>query len=176
MPLYEIAFRGECLPGHDLDTVKAEVGRLFRADAERTELLFSGRRLVLKAHLELAAAERFRQAMAKVGAWAQVEAMAQPEALAQVEAIELAPPPAPTPRSRAKVVPRDNYMAAFAEVDAPAYEIAEPGALMQPDAAPALAPQVDLSGLSLAPAGADLGSQPVTASPAPPDTSHLKLA
>ncbi|WP_040262198.1 hypothetical protein [Pseudomonas massiliensis] len=176
MPLYEIAFRGECLPGHDPDTVKADVGRLFRADAERTELLFSGRRLVLKAHLELAAAERFRQAMAKVGAWAQVEAMPATAPTAEVEAIELAAPPAVAPTARAKVVPRDNYMAAFAEVDAPAYEIAEPGALMQPDAAPAPAPRVDLSGLSLAPVGAELGSRPATAAPPPPDTSHLKLA
>jgi hypothetical protein len=176
MPLYEIAFRGECLPGHDPDTVKADVGRLFRADVERTELLFSGRRLVLKAHLEHAAAERFRQAMAKVGARAEVEPMAGQQALAEVEAIELAPPPAVAPLARAKVVPRDNYMAAFVEVEAPAYEIAEPGALMQPDAAPAPAPKLDLSGLSLAPVGAELGSRPANASPPPPDTSHLKLA
>lgn len=172
MALYEIAFNGECLPGTRLDTVKANVGQLFRADAERIELLFSGRRLVLKSHLDAAAAERFRQAMANAGAVAQVRE------IAVEEAIELAPPPvAGAGRGpRAQVVPRDNYMAAFAEVDAPAYDIAEAGALMQPERPPAPAPRLDLSQMSLAPAGADLGTTRASTPPPAPDTSHLKLA
>lgn len=171
MALYEIAFSGQCLPGMDPDVVKASVGQLFRADAQRTELLFSGRRLILKSHLDAAAAERFRQALERAGAMAQVCAMDE------IEAIELAPPPpAPAPLPRAQVFPRDRYMAAFVEVDAPAFGIAEPGAPLQQEAPAAPPPRLDLSQLSLAPAGADLGGITQPSAPPAPDTSHLKLA
>jgi hypothetical protein len=171
MALYEIAFSGECLPGTPVDVVKASVGRLFRADAQRIELLFSGRRFILKSHLDAAGAERFQQALARAGAVAQVRAM-EP-----VEDLELAPPPpAPAPLPRAQVVPRDRYMAAFVDVDAPAYAIAEAGATLQEQAPAAPPPKLDLSQMSLAPAGVDIGSTAQPASPPAPDTSHLTLA
>jgi len=173
MALYEIAFSGECLPGTSLETVKANVAQLFRADAERVQLLFSGRRLILKSQLDAAGAERFRQALERAGAVAEVCA------IEPMETVDLAPPPAAAPARgpRAKVTPRDNYMAAFVDVDAPAYDIAEAGARMQPEAPPAAAPRVDLSQMSLAPVGADLGSgNSAQPAPPPPDTSHLKLA
>ncbi|MBF7141386.1 MULTISPECIES: hypothetical protein [Pseudomonas] len=171
MALYEIAFRGECIPGVPVETVKASVGQLFRADAERVALLFSGRRLVLKGGLEAAAAERFRQAMAKAGAVAYVQETAS------VEHVELAPPPplASVTGPRLQVTPRDRYMAAFVDVDAPDYPVAEPGALMQPQAAPVPPPPLDLSRLSLAPAGADLVTAEPKAVAVVPDVSHLKM-
>jgi hypothetical protein len=170
MALYEIAFSGECMPGMPVETVRANVGRLFRADADRIALLFSGRRLVLKSNLDAAAAERFCQAMAQAGA------IAQAVAIGAVETIELAPLPAASARvPRLQVVPRDEYMAAFVGIDAPDYPMAEAGALMQPPAAPVEAPRLDLSQISLAPVGADLVTPTPEAVPAPPDTSHLKL-
>jgi len=173
MALYEIAFSGECLPGTSPETVKANVAQLFRADADRVRLLFSGRRLILKSQLDAAGAERFRQALTRAGALVEVCE------IEGVEAIDLAPPPlaAASRGPRAQVIPRDNYMAAFVDVDAPAYDIAETGARMQPEAPPASAPRVDISQLSLAPVGADLGTGESTQpTPTAPDTSHLKLA
>ena len=171
MALYEIAFSGECLPGTLPEVVKTSVGQLFRADAQRIELLFSGRRLVLKSHLDAAAAERFRQAMERAGAVAQVVPMEVSQA------IELAPPPAaPAPLPRAQVVPRDVYMAAFVGVDAPAFGIAEAGAPLQAEPPAAAPPPLDLSQLSLAPAGADLGATARPEAPPAPDTSRFKLA
>jgi hypothetical protein len=167
MGLYEIAFHGQCLPGTRLDVVKASVGQLFKADAKRVELLFSGRRLILKSHLDALAAERFRLAMERAGAVADIVPM---EALQQ---IDLASPPMPQPGVH--VVPRDVYMAAFVNVDAPAYGLAEPGATLQEHILAATPPQLDLSRLSLAPAGADIGSTVRPAAPPAPDTSHLKL-
>lgn len=169
MALYEIAFSGECLPGAQLDVVKASIGQMFRADAQRVELLFSGRRLILKSHLDAAAAERFRHALAQAGAVAEIVPMGA------VQTIELAPPPAPAPLPRAQVVPRDVYMAAFVNVDAPAYDIAEPGAALQEHTRATPPPQLDLSQLSLAPVGADIGGTARPAAPPAPDTSHLKL-
>lgn len=170
MALYEIAFSGQCLPHTRLDAVKAGVGQMFKADAQRVELLFSGRRLILKSHLDAAAAERFRHALERAGAVAEIVPMGA------LQTIELAPPPASAPVPRAHVVPRDVYMAAFVNVDAPAYDIAEPGAALQEHIRATPPPQLDLSRLSLAPAGADIGTTARPAAPPAPDTSHLKLA
>jgi hypothetical protein len=112
----------------------------------------------------------------------------------EVEEVELAPPPdepnwarkaamssarpagvASGPARPSQVQPRDVYMAAFVDVEAPDFSIGALGSDVQ-EAKPATpAPRLDLSGLSLAPAGSDL--EPLKGpTPAPaPDTSHLSL-
>ncbi|MFZ5960936.1 hypothetical protein ACOXVJ_25835 [Pseudomonas knackmussii] len=177
MSRYEIVFSGQTLPGSDLETVKANLAKLFQADAQRIALLFSGRRLVLKNNLDEAAAEKYRTALERAGARIEVVDMDAP-----VEEIELAPPPAPSEETvpaapgRLKVAPRDEYMAAFADVDAPDFGLAPVGADLQDAKAEPRAPQVDLSQFNLAPVGSDMGqARPAPAAPAP-DTSHLKLA
>lgn len=178
MARYEIAFSGELVPGAQLEAVQANLAKLFQADAQRIAQLFSGRRLVIKNNLDEAAAEKYRSTLERAGARVEVVDM-EPD----VEEIELAPPPPPEPviqaasqpQGRLQVAPRDEYMAAFADVDAPDFGVAALGEDLQ-DAAPQVtAPALDLSQFSLAPVGSDMGqlkNQP--AAPAP-DTSHLKL-
>lgn len=175
MSRYEIAFSGRTVPGAQLDTVKANLARLFQADAQRIELLFSGRRMVIKNNLDAEAAEKYRSVIERAGAVVDVVDMDAP-----IEEIELAPPPAepapPAAPGRLKVAPRDGYMAAFAEVDAPDFGLAPVGADLQDEKTEAQAPRVDLSQFSVAPVGSDMGqAKPEPAKPAP-DTSHLKLA
>ncbi len=185
MSRYEIAFSGQTIPGAQLDTVKANLARLFQADAQRIELLFSGRRMVIKNNLDAAAAEKYRSVIERAGAVVEVVDMD-----AQIEEIELAPPPpaepvgtavqpaAPAsgaPAGRLQVAPRDEYMAAFAEVEAPDFGLAPVGADLQDAKPEAAAPRVDLSQFSVAPVGSDMGqAKPAPAGPAP-DTSHLRL-
>lgn len=181
MSRYEIAFSGQLVPGARLDLVKANLAKLFQADAQRIAQLFSGRRIVIKNNLDAAGAEKYRVTLERAGARVEVVDMDLP-----VEEVELAPPPpaepAPAPPAgggarpgRLQVAPRDEYMAAFSEVDAPDFGIAPVGSDLQ-DARPAAeAPRVDLSQFSLAPVGSDMGqARPEPAAPAP-DTSHLKL-
>lgn len=180
MSLYEIAFAGQVVPGAAVEQVKANLARLFQADEQRIALLFSGRRIVIKSGLDAAGAEKYRSTMERAGAIALVQAL-------QVKEVDMAPPPAaPEPApvaasapasagSSARVIPRDEYMAAFTEVEAPDFGIAPVGADLQDAKPPAQAPQVDMSQFSLAPVGSDMG-QAKNAPPAPPpDTSHLKL-
>ncbi|MFG0379536.1 hypothetical protein ACF8C6_01000 [Pseudomonas sp. zbq_18] len=180
MSLYEIAFSGQLVPGAAVEQVKANLARLFQADEQRIALLFSGRRIVIKSGLDAAGAEKYRSTMERAGAIALVQAL-------QVEEVDMAPPPAvpepatapaPAPASTSgstRVIPRDEYMAAFSEVEAPDFGIAPVGADLQDARPPAQAPQVDMSQFSLAPVGSDMG-QAKNAPPAPPpDTSHLKL-
>lgn len=190
MSLYEIAFSGELAPGAKLEQVEANLTRLFQADAQRIAALFSGRRIVIKQNLDHTSVEKYRQAMARAGAVAEVRPMP-----VEVEEIELAPPPAEEPAAAPqtstspapalstrpspqplKVTPRDEYMAAFADVEAPDFGIAPVGVDLQ-DARPAAkAPDVDLSQFSLAPVGSDMGERRRASDAPVPDTSHLKLA
>lgn len=178
MARYEIAFSGELVPGAQLELVKANLARLFQADQQRIELLFSGRRIVIKQDLDEAAAEKYRSTLERAGALIEVVDM-EPE----VEEIELAPPPPATPEpmpssaavGRLKVAPRDEYMAAFADVDAPDFGVAPLGDDLQDQRPPAQPPSLDLSGLSLAPVGSDMGQLKAQPAGPAPDTSHLKL-
>ena len=178
MSLYEIAFAGQVVPGAPLEQVKANLARLFQADEQRIALLFSGRRVVIKSGLDAAGAEKYRATMERAGALAIVQAL-------QVEEVEMAPAPAPAPAApaaaparsggSARVIPRDEYMAAFSDVEAPDFGIAPVGADLQDAKAEAQALAVDLSQFSLAPVGSDMGQAKAAPSAPPPDTSHLKL-
>ena len=179
MRLYEIAFSGRLLPGAQPDAVKANLARLFQADAQRIALLFSGRRMVIKNNLDEAAAEKYRVALERAGALAEVSSME-----VDVEEVEMAPPPpmpaaAPTaesaPTRRLQVAPRDEYMAAFVDVDAPDFGIAPVGADLQDRKPEPQAPTVDLSALSLAPVGSDMGQAKAAPAAPAPDVSHIRL-
>ena len=185
MSLYEIAFAGQLVPGAQVEQVKENVARLFQADAQRIALLFSGRRIVIKSNLDAAGAEKYRATLERAGAVAIVQALD-----AQIEEVELAPPPVPqavfapavsaapvatSSRPGARVIPRDEYMAAFADVEAPDFGIAPVGSDLQEHKPDAKAPAVDLSQFSLAPVGSDMGQVKAEPAAPPPDVSHLKL-
>jgi hypothetical protein len=185
MSLYEIAFAGQIMPGAQAEQVKENLARLFQADAQRIALLFSGRRIVIKSNLDAAGAEKYRATLERAGAIAIVQALE-----AQIEEVELAPPPVPqaaaapvasaapaatSSRPGARVIPRDEYMAAFADVEAPDFGIAPVGSDLQEHKPDAQAPVVDLSQFSLAPVGSDMGQAKKEPAAPPPDVSHLKL-
>ena len=72
-------------------------------------------------------------------------------------------------------MPRDEYMAAFSDVEAPDFDIAPLGADMQDDYEQQPPLPIDLSALSLAPVGSDMGELKRDLPPVVPDTDHLKL-
>jgi hypothetical protein len=185
MTRFEVVFSGQLVAGAVLESVQANMARLFQADAQRIALLFSGRRMVIKNNLDAASAEKYRLTLERAGA--RVEVLAMP-----VDEVELAAPPAPlTVASHApepavtasaegtpgplQVLPRDEYMAAFADVEALDFGIAPLGADLQDAQTPIAAPAVDLSQFSLAPAGSDMGQLKAAPAAPAPDTSHLKL-
>ncbi|WP_282339707.1 hypothetical protein [Pseudomonas sp. PS02288] len=179
MRLYEIAFSGRLMPGAQPDAVKANLARLFQADAQRIALLFSGRRMVIKNNLDEAAAEKYRVALERAGALAEVSSME-----VDVEEVEMAPPPPmpaaaspaeSAPTRRLQVAPRDEYMAAFVDVEAPDFGIAPVGADLQDRKPEPEAPAVDLSALSLAPVGSDMGQAKAAPAAPAPDVSHIRL-
>lgn len=65
---YNLVFRGELVPGADLAQVKQNLARLFKMDAARIDILFSGKTVVLKRGLDTDTAAKYRMAINKAGA------------------------------------------------------------------------------------------------------------
>lgn len=181
MPLYEIVFLGELVDGAQPERVKANLGKLFQADAQRLELLFSGRRLVLKNDLDAQTAEKYRATLERAGA--KVHVLATAEQQSPMEEVELAPPPdepswtrkAAADSTAVQSAPRDVYAAAFVDVVAPDFGLAQVGSDMQDPKPQPVAPPLDLSAFSVAPVGSDMGQTKEPEAGPAPDTSHLKL-
>ncbi|BFM18279.1 hypothetical protein R50073_44620 [Maricurvus nonylphenolicus] len=70
--LYDIVFRGDILPGHQLIQVKQRLAQLFKADEARINALFVGGAVPLKRNLDKAAAEKYQAVLRKAGADVQV--------------------------------------------------------------------------------------------------------
>lgn len=70
--LYDIVFRGDILPGHQLVQVKQRLAQLFKADEARINALFVGGAVPLKRNLDKAAAEKYQAVLRKAGADVQV--------------------------------------------------------------------------------------------------------
>ena len=170
---YEIVFCGERVPGARLEQVKSNLAKLYRADEQRIALLFSGRRLVLKNHLDADTAEKYRATLERAGALVRVVEMQM-----AVEEIELSASAFQAhfaAGGQEPVRPRDAYMAAFSDVVAPNLGLAQIGSDLQQAKAAEAAPRLDLSHLSLAPVGTDIGQLPAPPVFILPDISHLQL-
>ena len=183
MQQFEIAFSGEILPGAQLEQVKAAIARLFQADDALLARLFSGQRVVIKQSVDATAAGKYQAAFQRAGAVLDVRDL-------NAELIEEITPGLPVEETVAEsaaavassatvamlnVAPRDEYMAAFRDVQAPDFGIAPLGDDLQPAPAEKPAPNLDLSGISIAPVGSDMGQLPGAAAIVAPDVSHIKL-
>lgn len=92
---YSIVYRGEILPDHTSDAVKAAFAQKFKIAGGTLETLFSGKPVVLKKDLDRDAAEKYFRALAGIGAKCTVRRHAE-EPAAKPPA-EMVPRPAPAP-------------------------------------------------------------------------------
>ena len=65
---YQVVFRGQIAPDMSIDTVKANLAKLFKTDEVKIERLFTGRDVILKKGLGREEANRYRALLAKAGA------------------------------------------------------------------------------------------------------------
>ena len=66
--LFEVAFSGQIHDDVELDEVKANIARMFKADEVTIARLFSGKRIVIKKNLTAEAADKYSIAFTKAGA------------------------------------------------------------------------------------------------------------
>ncbi|UJJ32391.1 hypothetical protein [Halopseudomonas maritima] len=182
MTRFEVVFQGQVQAGAAPEQVRANVGKLFQVSGSQLDALFSGRRIVIKQGLDQVAAEKYRIALERAGAQCSIVPMdgpaadVPPAAPAQPEPAAQPAPAAERPPASSPLVPRDEFMAAFSDVEAPDLDIAPLGADMQ-DEYDAFTPlPIDLSALSLAPVGSDMGELKKDDTAQVPNTDHLKLS
>ena len=194
---------GALVEGADPGEVTTNLARLFKTDPARIQILFSGKRFVIKRDLDEKTAKAYQLAMEKAGAVAQVlEQTADEEpdksgAARAKEAPSESPSPGPDtapgaepPSSGAETAsagagetsepePEEQLVerkqVAETNVDTSHLTLAEVGAtLVEPR--PVNPPQYDLSGLELAPPGENLTDPEEQQPEAQFDTSHLTLS
>ncbi len=148
--LYDIFYAGKIVDGVDEAVVRANMAKLFKANPETLEKLFSGKPQLIKRGVEKAAAIKYKSAMQKAGAVPLIRAHAAAKAAAKAE-------PAPAPKPEQKKQTMAERLAALTGEDTPAGEQAAATAkpASAPSAAPAAAPTAD-SAFTLAPPGSDV--------------------
>jgi hypothetical protein len=186
--LFEIAFSGQIADGADLETVKLQIGAIFKADAARLEQLFSGKRMIIKRSVDAVTAAKYRGAFEKAGAICEVVALDQ---------AENQPAQIPVTESKPAIQPESSepYVSRYPESeqippallteplgvqgheipDLPA-DVAPVGSMMQHHLREDPEPDIDTSGFDVAPVGSILKTSVDEEPPPPPDTSGLSMA
>ena len=153
---YDIFFTGKIVDGFDEATVRDNVAKLFKANAQTLEKLFSGKPQAIKRGVDKQAALKYKAAMQKAGAVPVIRAHADPAAKPQ-------PKPAPPAAaeelpSSADIKPKQSMaerLAALTGEDAPTEDAPPAFAAAAPATASPGPASLD-AGMSLAPAGSDV--------------------
>jgi hypothetical protein len=129
---YDLLFRGDIVPGRQLDDVKTRVRELFQIDDARLASLFSGRPVLIRRELGAMEAERYRGALAAAGALVELRPVSgSPEGAAAP--VAATPQPAAgdwalTPVGAALLRPEERGQSAPRAVDVGDLSVLPPGA------------------------------------------------
>ena len=184
---YNVYFAGQLLPGQELSSVRDKLAKLFNADQQTLEKLFSGKAQLLKRECDKATALKYKQAMERAGA--------EPIIKASQSTVAAEQSPAPAAAKTMSAAERIAALAAAPDKGDYSPEDASTGSAEQQ-------PEPDPAGINLAAPGTDVlredeRSEPVVSeidtsgievdasrqrlseeSPPPPpapDTSHLDM-
>ncbi len=159
---FEVIFAGELVPGFDEQTVRAKVAALFKADIARVAHLFSGEPVSIKRGLDEATARSYLSVLEQAGARAAIVAPGKPPTTAPQPSATVAAQSAPALAAARTKTPT-----------APAYDVAEPGAVLV-ETSPVPPADISTDHLSLAAPGADLVEPQAVSAPSY-DLSHFTL-
>lgn len=150
--LFNVVFRGDILPGHNLADVKARFAQLFKMDLAKAENFFSGKPLALKANCDRTTADKFKAVLEQAGAAVEIRAAAAQTLAPQTAAPapQTASAPAPKPAAPAPVAPTASAPAAAAAPQDPWSLSAAGSNLLRPGETQAPPPvTVDISHLKI---------------------------
>lgn len=172
---FAVVFSGVIVPGSDREQVKLNLAKLFKVEPARVEPMFSGKRVVIKAQLDQATAQKYQAALKSAGAVCEVI-----DTAAAAKPATPATPPRPTPPSvtqapaAAKPAGSRKDVVSRPVAATPQWQVDQPGTvLVTPKAVKPL--QVDLSALSMAEPGVVLVQHKEKVAPAI-NTGHLSVA
>lgn len=72
---YKVIFNGDSVPSYDVERVKNNLAHLFRTNPADLDVLFQDRLVVLKKNLDLTEADRYREAVERIGGYCIIESM-----------------------------------------------------------------------------------------------------
>ena len=169
--LFEVAFSGQIKDGADIEQVKQKVGAMFKADATKLAHLFSGKRMVIKKNIDFAVANKYQVALDKAGAICEIKSLTEADPNEQVKEIK---EPVAQAREDMPSAPKTDPLGIKADDIADLSVVIAPvGSDMQDDVKQPVAPDLDISGLDMAPAGSDLGQTKKKDDPLPPSTEGI---
>ncbi|TVP52325.1 MAG: hypothetical protein EA349_16025 [Halomonadaceae bacterium] len=194
--MYQLVFKGECVPGVDQATAKRQAKALFKASEAQVEKMFAGGRVVIRNRLDSATAEKYQGVLRKNGIICRIEPMAEDASASADEVREEAqapehtseavpaPPVAPEKPKPQSGTPRKTSASgrlplAGDKVDdilsGTDFTLGAPGERLgeSETVEPPLFEHLD--DWSLAPPGADLVEPQESIPVATPDISHLSL-
>ena len=177
---FAVVFSGVIVPGSDREQVKLNLAKLFKVEPARVEPMFSGKRVVIKAQLDQATAQKYQAALKSAGAVCEVvdtaaaAKPAAPQATAAQPAARPQPAPAAAPATATRPVTAPQNTINRPVSATPQWQVDQPGVILVPptEVEPL---QVDLSALSMAEPGVVLVQHQEKVAPAI-NTSHFTVA
>ncbi|MBT4521919.1 MAG: hypothetical protein HOC23_18125 [Halieaceae bacterium] len=154
-PLYDVYFAGQLLEGQDLESVRLQLAKLFKANEQTLDRLFSGDTQLVKRSCDKATALKYQQAMKRAGARPIIRASAKASTVAAAEKSQ--------PSQDETGV---ESLIQLSPVGTPVLQESERAAVETDD--------IDVSALELTAVGTDL-SKPPADTPPPPDTAYLSM-
>lgn len=186
---YNIYFAGQLLEGQELGIVRSKLAKVFNADEQTMDKLFSGKAQLLKRDCDKDTALKYKQAIERAGAQPVVKVVEDTPAPAAATQSNAARPLSAAEKIAAlAAAPDETRYATSAGAPAPAdsrpadsasgadVDLAPAGAdvLREEERAQAVTREIDTSGLAVDTAAQRLSDEPAPA-PAAPDTSHLGM-
>lgn len=170
--VFNIVFRGEIISGADEAAVKANVGKLFKANEQVLARLFSGEAIAIKKNVDKAGAMKYRALMKQAGAVCYAlepgESLDAPKT-APVTKVVVATKPASKPDNAKNTAPVAEQKSEWSL--APAGSILVEPSVIEGVEIP------DIDGITLAAVGVDIIENPVKRDAVPlPDISNINLA
>lgn len=178
MEQFEIAFSGQLVLGAEMAQARAAIQRLFNANEQLLDQLFSGRRMVIKQSVGRATALKYQKAFSAAGAMLEVKlltAAAPQPAAATASSIATAARAAPVSAPAKTAAERAVATGQVAETSPADFDLAPAGVDLLPDKPHVQEPQIDISALDLAPAGSDAGYLDKGPEPVRVQIGHLQL-
>lgn len=170
-PLYDVCFDGQLLDGQELQSVRNRIQKLFKANPETLEKLFSGKTQILKRGCDKATALKYKKAMEAAGAKPMIRAGEVTAAPTPVDeqGFNLAPVGADVLR------PDEREAPVHTEIDISHLKVAAVGTTLgEPVDATHSAP--DTSHLSMGEVGEDIPNLPNTQTAVTPNSNDITLA
>ena len=190
----DVFFRGDLVAGQKAVDVRERLQKLFKANDEQLQRMFSGRPIAIRRGIDSAAAKQYREALLKAGALVELKpakavaesAEGRPTMASPAQTQEQLTPgqvqqsaqPAPQQQAEEKIS-RGEEIGSGGETEAAAFTIAPVGAdmLREEDRAVVEAAEVDISALAIEELEGDIlqDSEKKHVDPVDIDISHLSV-